>query len=606
MKKPTNTAMPGNEKRDDMVRAARRVARNWPAWLVIFGVALAVGAWRLMVVAQQPKHLQEIAGEYGSVAEFWGDPMPDPAGKKILFQQSTETGVGVFLADTANGERQLLCEQAEKGFDHSNFRLWGWTRDGNRFAYGWRPDKESKREIVICDGNSGQKLATVLMDRTVKQFAWLSPQVFVVVDDNQELHRVEQLSETRWGRAEAFQKPALDAKGKPVKRPKLSKEEMAALPAVECLAAMSPNSVAFLREHSVWTWEFGMPEPAPLWSDTNRTLIDFAVDHGGRRLLLRSKDDSGEVLARYHWPTRHYYPFATVAALKSLENRHAWFNGDGCAYVQRGLMNHIVRVHNRAGTSPVEFKFEAGLNNVSANESGVYVFGSVAGEPVAIWRIAPGAETPSCVVSNPQASFKYARPIAPLREAVTNQNGEVISYRLWGPPRVTAGRRYPLLIGKATTRWQGYSAAVAQGGAYVISIEQEAEDGEWSGKALPIYEHLRTTLPINEQELYLYGASGATYQLARLLEQHPERWHGAILFSPGVLPDIRQFRVPRLMIDCGGEDFRADVVTKYRDEAAQAGVSVTVALHENAGHVYRSVASLRERDQAVMKFLFGR
>jgi hypothetical protein len=606
MKKQMKTPTRQHEKQDDIARAAKRVARNWQAWLLIVGITLVLGVWRLMVVAQQPKHLQEIAGEYGSVAEFWDEPMPNPAGTKILFQQSTETGVGVFVADTTNGGRQLLCEQAEKGFDNASFRIWGWTRDGSRFAYGWRPDKESKREIVICDGRSGEKLATVLMDRTVKEFAWLSPNAFVYADDYQELHRAEQLSKTRWGRPEPFLKPALDAKGKPVKRSKLSKEEMAALPAVEGLTAMSPNSVAFLRERTIWTWEFRAPEPTPLWSDTNQTLIDFSVDHASQRLLLRSKGDADEVLARYHWPTKHYYSFKKVPALRLLNNRLVWLSGDGCAYVQRGLMNHIIRIHNSAGAEPIEFKFEGGLNNFAANESGVYAFGSVAGEPVAIWRFAPGAEVPSCVVSNPQASFKYAKPIAPLRETLTNQNGEVTSYRLWAPPHVAPNRQYPLLIGKATQRWQGYSAAVAQGGAYVVSIEQQAEDGEWSEKALPIYEHLRTTLKVNERELYLYGASAATRQLSRLLEEHPGTWRGAILFSPASFPDIKQFRVPRLMIDCGGEDVRADMVTKYRDDAAQAGMAVTVALHENAGHVYKSVASLRERDQAVMKFLFGR
>ena len=152
----------------------RRVASNRVGLLVAMGAALFVCGWRSVVVFNRPAHLQDMAAELGSVAEFWGEPSADHGGTKILFQQSTETGVGMFLGDMATGRQKLLCEQAEKGFDWRNFQALGWAPDDSCFAYSRRPDKESSREIVISAGNSGADAGVVEIPRTVTGFAWLS------------------------------------------------------------------------------------------------------------------------------------------------------------------------------------------------------------------------------------------------------------------------------------------------------------------------------------------------------------------------------------------------------------------------------------------------
>lgn len=591
----------------DALRArAKRVTANWQACLIILGVAALIGVWRLIVVARHPNHLRDIATETGSVAEFWGQPMPNPSGTRILFQQSTETGVGVFFADIPNGKKAMLYEQPEKGFEPGNVQLWGWSSDGSRFAYLRRPNKEAKRELIVGDGYTGEAVGTVLMDRKVEELTWLSPQSFVFVDDYQDLFRVEQLSEKRWGVPQPFKRPEVLANGKKAKRAKLTKEQLAALPPVENIIPTSASSVAYLCEHVIWNWEFNALEPVQIWSDTNHTLVDFSVDALSQRLLLHSKDDTGEKLWAYHWPTKRLTPLGENGALKFLTNRVVWFNGDGYAYVQRGLLNHAIQVRSRVTASPVEFKFNGGLNSFAANNREIYAFGSIAGEPVGIWQLAADSEKPTCVVSNPMPSFTYAKVIVPIRETVTNESGQSFSYRLWSPTQLVPGRKYPLLIGKATTRWQGYAAAIAQGGAYFLSIEQDEEDGDWGEKVMPLYEQIKTKFQVDEEQLYLYATSRYTWQLKQLLEAHAGKWRGAILFSPAGLLDPTKLGVSRLLVDYGAEDLRADLVAKFRDDAARVGVAVTVVPHENAGHIYRSVAAQRERDQAVIKFLFGR
>jgi len=174
----------------------------WGRWLfrkrtgitLLVAVVALVFAARWLAMSKRPRNLQVITTEVGTVAEFWGDPSPNHAGDRIVFQQSTENGVGIFHAEIPNGSRQLVFEQAEKGFDYRNFQVWGWSPDDRWFALSRRPDRESKREIVICHGKTGEIAATVAVERTVGDLAWLSPQAFVYVDDYQELERVVELS----------------------------------------------------------------------------------------------------------------------------------------------------------------------------------------------------------------------------------------------------------------------------------------------------------------------------------------------------------------------------------------------------------------------------
>ena len=78
-----------------------------------------------------------------------------------------------------------------------------------------------------------------------------------------------------------------------------------------------------------------------------------------------------------------------------------------------------------------------------------------------------------------------------------------------------------------------------------------------------------------------------------------------MLFSPAALPNINSVGSRRVFLDYGSKDPLSAGVKKFCEEAAKAGVTVTVSAHENSGHIYRSVSAIRERDEAVMKFLYG-
>ena len=92
-------------------------ARFWVVILVI-GLVADRALWKH---TSAPAHLDAIAEEVGNVAYMvknegvWknGKMQLNHAGNKILFCQSSEKGVGVFLADVAGGQKQMVFEEKE-------------------------------------------------------------------------------------------------------------------------------------------------------------------------------------------------------------------------------------------------------------------------------------------------------------------------------------------------------------------------------------------------------------------------------------------------------------------------------------------------------------
>jgi hypothetical protein len=578
----------------------RRVFGNWRAWALVAAVVAVIGSWR-GVVALQRMGLGRIANEIGSVAEFWGEPVPNQAGTRLLFQQSTEKGVGTFFAVIPGGRRVLLREKLEKGFDTRDFMSAGWSPDGQQFAFGYRVVNPSGSEVLICDGNTGTNLATVKVPGSLGRLVWLSSEAIVYVDEEQTLHKLETIGGNRWRAPKPFLPSAEPKKG--VKRKRLSKEERSALLPVRRLTAATANSVLFLRGQALWSWEFGEPEPVKVWESTTNELVNLSRDLNGRQFLLQCRGATGTTFFRFDWPSKDFAPIPVKSMAKPAGDQTVWFNGGGNAWLQ----GPALYVRSNPAASPTRVAFAGGVNSVVGNDRELYLVGSRAGEPVAIWRYdIPKAEL-SCVVSNSQPTFKFAKAVCPSLETMTNRDGRVIAYRVWSPPNLSPRKKYPLLVGRIDDhRWFDYPGLVANGGAYFLSVDQDFNKGDWSEAMLAVYEHVKSHRKIDEDSLFLYGYSGGSQFVDSPLEKQPEMWRGAILFSPVAVPDLRRIGGIKLFLDHGAEDRLTTHLPKYRDEAVRMGIEVTLAVHENAGHHYLSIASLRERDEALMKFLFGR
>lgn len=581
--------------------AAGRAFSNRQAWVLVTCVMLLIGGWRVGVMMQRPANLGKITKEFGSVAEFWGEPVPNPTGTRLLFQQSTETGMGIYFAEIPNGRRVLLRERLAKNFDTRDFLSSGWSPDGQQFAFAHRLGNPTGSEVLICDGNTGTNVATVKVAGSVGRLVWLSAEAIAYVDEEQTLHKLETIGGNRWRPPQPFLPLMEPQKG--AKKKRLNKDERSALVPVRRLTAATPNSVFFFRGQALWNWEFGVPAPVKVWETTTNELVDLTRDLNGQRFLLQCSGSSGAVFFQFDWSRRDFAPAILRPAAQFAGTPVKWFKGGGQAWLQ----GPALRVLSNPAQSPTEVAFEGGVNSMVVNNRELYLVGSRAGEPVAIWKYDVQKAELLCVVSNSQPSFRFAKAVVPSRETVTNKSGQIISYRLWSPPKFSPGKKYPLLVGRIDDhRWFDYPGLVANGGAYFMSVDQDFEKGDWSDAMLTAVAHVKGHRKIDEDRLFLYAYSGGSRFVSSPLENRPEMWHGAILFSPVALPDLRRIGGVKLFLDRGAEDRLTAHLSKYLDEAARLGIEVTLSIHQNAGHHYVSVASLRDRDEAMMKFLFGR
>jgi len=243
----------------------------------------------ILAMANKPLHMQNVATEIGSVAEFWGDPAPNKAGSKIVFEQSTETGVGLFLFDCSTGSRKKLYEQNAIHFEEERqqlrFLIWGWSPDDRQFIYSRGPNGKLN-QLVICDGNSGQATATLTLESAMSEGVWLSPSAFAYADGRQNLFKIEQAKDQQWSEPAAFRQHTTKKASHKIKG----------------LIALTQDTVAWQEGKAIWAWQFDSPEPKIIWETKTNTLLDFSLDASGKQLLLHFRERDCESFAS--WSSR--------------------------------------------------------------------------------------------------------------------------------------------------------------------------------------------------------------------------------------------------------------------------------------------------------------
>jgi hypothetical protein len=576
-------------------------AAAWAQWLSRKRIGVGVG---LVVVAAVMVlqclfgpagfgRLERMAKETGSVAEFWEHPVPNHAGTHIIYQQSTETGIGVFLAEMPGGNAKLLYELPEKFATKDrgalNLRVWGWAPDDSLLAFSHL--NVSNRLIVICNGRTGEREAEARVSRQIKGLVWLDADTVAFVNERDDLYY--------WGAGPGKRGSS------PVSFVKRGVQKPAV--AVRSLVALAPDTIAWHDGGGIWSWRFGADQPTAVWTGPTNNIVDMAVDARRQNFLLRLKDADGEGVARVEAASGRFELLRRFAALprETNKNQVVWLPG-GFAHSWGGVARHAVSVYPRFGGPAHEIVFRGGILSYTAVGGSLYLVGSRAGEPPGVWRYR-GPDSLTCVLSNPVAQYRLAKPVAPERHEFITASGYKISYWLWSPPRVLRGKKYPLLVGGPCWGWDSYRSAVVNGGAYLVNVERDDWYSDWTEGVQELVEHLRTRIPLDDREFYLFGTSAQVSHAARLLERAPETWRGMLMFGPGGAgPALEIIKGHRLLVDCGADDRYTEGALRYRDEALKRGIAITTMVHQDAEHTYRSIRSVRARDQAVMRFMFQR
>ncbi|HXI72037.1 MAG TPA: hypothetical protein VNN22_16905 [Verrucomicrobiae bacterium] len=573
--------------------------------LTVLVVGLMAG-WRMYVKAASPAHIQEIAAELAAVGKLYSTIpiMPNRACDKLLFGQSTEQGVGIFLLDIVSGQKHLMHEQSRKKYDPARFRLLGWAPDDSFFAYQrYEPQDYLFSRIIICKGNSGEMLYSFPVHEMMAGFVWLSPHAFAymrITDGKRDLVAVEEKAGGEWVPLKPFknitQKPA------------------------SALTATSTHSVVWQEGNTLQRLNFATGLTEQIFESTSTGLQGFSFSLDTGKFLLLCRDKTGYGLFGFQpdekgvWGGVRAGLFTNICSIKSLPNsmeKVLWTDNEkGIAYVVQDLGQRTLYIKTNTFDTSISLLARGSVVSFAVSRNQIFVAGSLTNEPPGIWQYDLVSGSLNCIYSSQEQPFKYTKYIVPLCRTVTNTSGKEITYHLWEPAKTSSNKKSPLLIGRSLYSWEVYPQVAANGGAFFVNVDRpsytSANLNPWDEDIMTVYAELVKDSGIDTNAVFLYGSSSETEGLVSLVAKKPNLWKGAILLNPTSLPDLSGPHLSKILID-GGIDDAGTVKSaiKYQQAAADSGVSVTLALHQDAGHVYWSSSTKREQAQQLAKFLFG-
>jgi len=568
---------------------------NPTAWGIVLLVVIIVGGWRVLALASRPAHLTEMADELGLIGSFLGTPEVTADGASVSFFRATETGAGLFVYDMASGKRRLLYEDPGTGNPPVQY---GWSPDGKLLAIS--STKDDQKMVLICNGESGQIETTVYTSITA--FTWLSPSSFVYLKGGamQErmrqvgLMRVDKDPSTGWGQPYLF-----------TTEERMSEEEESErqYTPIRGIMATSPDSIAWLGQNVIWEWKFQESTPVKLWEGTPDNQIlecRYSLENG--KFLMRLRDGNGVYLADYSPGSQQ------PVSLGRIDNANAanllWINhGKGYAYLlNESGSNCIYLKLDCADARPVRCIPTIGVRKIVASGNCLYATGRLERDPRGIVEYDASSGPARYVEMNPVS--RYAQNVMPSSGILTNSVGSVHAYKVWLPVNFDRRKKYPLVL----TQWEHGAVAIANGGLYYVCVDRpdwkNPQMSEWLQDVMAAYQLMSRNPNIDTNHVYLCGTSEETGYASQLLNDAPALWQGAILDSPVAFPDLSRTRVSKILINYGEADDPQIIkdVKKFQEDAARAGISVTVAFH-HSGHWDVSSSATKDITREMVQFL---
>lgn len=572
------------DKLPDWLKPRRQPATTRRRVFQAVAVVLLIVGWRLGVMGWS-SGAKQVARELGSVGVFLGCPMASHQGQQLLYGQNTETGVALYLADGQGQNPRLIREMGEWQIVRDRLQLLGWSPDDRLFAYS-RPVKGGKQSVVLCSAAVAETTATVPVDGWIAGFTWLSPSAFAYVNNTQNVHVIRQES-GKWKDTVCFTNV----------RPT----------SLKSFVALSPTVVAWRGRETIWTLDCIAGKRQKLWvTETNTGIVDFSYSPERGRLLIGVTNRAGDFqLFRLHPVSGVKTPLHRMSG-RTVAEVHWMDRGQGYVLVCGGPAGRSL-LPSPKGEAPEGALFEHGnVEELRASDRRLYIRGSTNSEPPGIWEYSLETGQLRCLLPPTMAPLDYTKRVVHTSGLITN-GGRAIGYHLWRPYGASKSGQYPLIIGQTRVGWTPYPDVAACNGYFFVNIYRPTWYtglDNWKEDILAVYEELKKDPRIDRQRVYLYARSGETGYLCDLLREKPGLWRGAILFSPGQLPEPANCPLDSLLVDAGrGDTGQPERLGAYQARAAAAGLPVTLLLHETARHKSWSKATQRTRLEHMTTYL---
>ena len=528
-------------------------------------IALVCG-WRAITYGRGYK-LRQLAEQVERVGAFSGTPLPNSTCKQILYAQTTDIGLAVFVGDPATGRKFVVREMAERSLRSQVLRPLGWSPDDKLFAYD-QPAKEGRQDIVICSGLVAERIATIYTSNSVEGFTWVSPTSFAYLDGSQSLRVVSQGSYGVWRESSCHRKVGSKA--------------------ITDLAAISDKRVAWKDGRAIKVLDLYSGDTETLWKSSPGKAMNFTFSSEQQTLLVSSSSGNDFELDSIQLaPSRQTNRLFKTDARRLVRAQHV-NKGKGFVIICDDLQGRSLLL-SKNGEYPNQSLFVGGnVQTLMAEGNKLYLRASTNSEPPAIWEFDLSADNMRCLFAGVDRAFAPEQTLRHSSFAITNNNRE-IRYHLWMPQQDYFGRKHPLVIGQTPYGWTPFPHVAAAANCCWVTINRATWEiglSTWASDVLAVYEDLKRQEKIDFRKVYLYGRSAETVPLSELAAERPELWRGAILFSPTLMPDLSRCRLKTLLLDCGEYDSGTyqEVVKYQTDAAVSRGIPTTLLVHETARH----------------------
>jgi hypothetical protein len=573
-------------------------------WIIL--VVAALVSIRYFSVSDVGTHYQEIVAAYGNTGLIYGIPQSDPNGKKITYCQMCDSGIGVFLLDTATGQKQLVHEKNSLDDPWITLDVWPWSPDGGLFIY-------SHTNLYVCQSATGEVVAELPIEglggtaaadpwafNGVKALTWLDSESFVYVSQQRTLHWFQKTTGGQW-----------------LERPTGIKAGLAGL------TTLSSNTIAWQKGNRIWSLNLASRATSPVFESKTNHLTGFNYSKAKGEFLMSCSDNGVDSL----WRLTNVLsaPIPGQIDTKSPVRNVVWINGSqpGCAYLSpRDPDHNTLTLHPTLSGGPITLFGQGLVEAFTASPDGrkLFIVGAVSNEPSAgIWQYDAGSGDLRNLVSYTAHPSAYARRI----DAFHGFSAHWMDYYLYPPADFNRhkNKKYPLVIGdtlfKRTdpeyqNRTHGplWAPMLANSGAFVVIVERDrwVEGCDQLGnRIMSVYEQLAKNPMIDTNRVFLFGTSMETVYLSKLVENKPGLWAGAILLNPSQLPNLANLPsgkpVPKILISAGSAEGK-ERFKSYQKNAGQRGIPVEFYVHADSGHWLLGTKTFYERCQAMEQFVF--
>jgi hypothetical protein len=533
-----------------------------PAWVLGLVILLA-GAQPFLNFLRRPAHLYAPALECAAAADFYCLPTVDRSGGRVAFWQNTESGMGIFLYDSATGKSHLVQAFALGSFkerttapDPRRSCLLPWSPDDTTFAFTRNVGvmEDNVQQMLLCHAATGEvevlPMAVITRNPTANSFfAWLTADSFVYVDENGNWHRVQRSGARPW--EDTIWAAVSPAQGAPV-----------------FLAAISTNQVVWRQNNTLWTLEVGAAGTPRLFYEFNTnklgvvTGISFSPATDQFLLSCQTK----EVETLWALPAGEEVPGNPVLLQTSWSIRNAVPVNDGKGYAciarKRRFQELALQPDAKADVTRLFTRGNVAGLVPSANGRKLFVLGVASNEfSQSIWSYDLEAAALTCVAPCLEHP-RYATGSTSIDGSLILPSGRNISFSISLPVHLDRrrSRRFPLII--SGEYLSGYSSMFAN--CDVIHVYEgrkgweKADNQEWETNTWALYNYLAASPFVDKNQVYLGAASRESYLLNDLLIQHPNSWKGVLLLNPTELPDVAvlasAWHPPKIFISAGTEE----------------------------------------------------